>query len=256
MKDKAQKFPKPNELQLLEFSSTVSLEVCRYLVNGGMTSDQLQKKFIGNKTLTQKVARDMAHKYFALISEDVMKARELLTRFFLEVFNFKINLSKAVFPQKEGFPAYMAVPPQFRWKEDEVAETGTKKFGVGLYKYQNPIASNINRELEQKRPSGLYVFAHRGGDEPDAEHLGNSYDDAMAVQMIFANPLEYSLMTLFHKWLHDKFMDVKGWTRTSSLWSDGSLVCGCWNPADGKLRLGDGRRDYLRSGRGPRQLIL
>ncbi|OIO29126.1 hypothetical protein COX93_00580 [Candidatus Nomurabacteria bacterium CG_4_10_14_0_2_um_filter_30_12] len=253
---RAQKTKKFNELQLLEFSNAVSMEVCRYLVNGEITSIQLQKKLIEKKNLVQEVARDISQKYFVLISEDVMKAKELLTKFFLEVFNFRINLSKAVFPEKEGFSVYMLVPPQFRGKEDMVIETGAKKFGVDFYKYQNPIASNIDRVLEQKRPNGLYVFAHRGGDEPDAEHLGKSYDDAMSVQMIFANPLEYLLLTLFHKWLNGKFMDVKGWTRTSSLWSGGVLVNGCWRSSDGKLRLGSGDHDNRGSGGGPRQLIL
>lgn len=254
--DKAQKTKKFNELQLLEFSNVVSMEVCRYLVNGKMTPNQLQKRLVENKNLVQEVARDMMQKYFALISGEAMKAKELLEKFFLEVFNFKINLSKAVFPQQEGFSVYMAVPPQFRGKEDMVIETGAKKFSVDFYRYKNSIALNINRDLEQKRLNGLYIFAHRGGDEPDTEHLGKSYDDSMSIKMIFANPLEYLFMTLFHKWINGKFMDAKGWTRTSSLWSDGSLVSGGWSPSGDGLRLDRGSRGNRSSGRGPRQLIL
>jgi len=63
-------------------------------------------------------------------------------------------------------------------------------------------------------------------------------------------------LTLFHKWLNGKFMDVKGWTRTSSLWSAGGLVGGYWDSSNGLLGLYYGSRGDRGSGGGPRQLIL
>lgn len=124
------------------------------------------------------------------------------------------------------------------------------------YAYRSPVASNINRKVEQKRPQGLYVFAHAGGDDPDAQHLGKSYDDAVEVNMTFMNPKEYLLATGFHRWLKKYFMDLKGATRTSSLWSDGGLVGGYWLPSNGGLGLYGGDRDDRDSGSGPRELFL
>lgn len=179
---------------------------------------------------------------------------ELLEQYFLKVLGYTLDLSGVVFPEKQGFATNMAVPADL--DEDQIFSRITTYFKVGQYAYQSPVASNINREVEQKRPQGLYVFAHVGGDEPDAKHLGKSYDDAMAVNMTFMNPKEYLLATGFHHWLKDHFMDVKGWTRTSSLWSDGYLVSGRFFPSSGKLYLYFGGRAGRGPGSGPRELVL
>lgn len=179
---------------------------------------------------------------------------ELLEQYFSEVLSYTLELSSVVFPEKEGFATYMAVPMDL--DEDEIMKRITSHFKVNPYSWLSPIASNINRKVEQKRPQGLYVFAHCGGDEPDAKHLGKSYDDAMEVNMTFMNPKEYLLATGFHRWLKNHFMDVKGWTRTSSLWSDGGLVCGFWSPSSGRLCLNFGIRDSRFSDSGPRELFL
>lgn len=179
---------------------------------------------------------------------------ELIEQYFHEVLGCTINLSDVVFPEKEGFATYMAVPPYL--DEDQIFSCITNHFKVGQYAYQSPVASNINREVEQKRPQGLYVFAHAGGDEPDAKHLGKSYDDGMVENMTFMNPKEYLLATGFHRWLKDHFMDVKGWTRTSSLWSGGYLVDGRFFPGRGKLYLNYSDRDSRSPVGGPRELVL
>lgn len=179
---------------------------------------------------------------------------ELLERYFREVLGYALDLTGVVFPEKASFPVYMAVPTDLN--EDQIFNRITAHFNVGQYAWRLPVASNINREVEQKRPKGLYVFAHVGGDEPDAKHLGKSYDDAMQANMTFMNPKEYLLATGFHRWLKDHFMDVKGWTRTSSLWSDGDLVYGRFDSGSSKLCLNDGDRDDRDPDGGPRELFL
>ncbi len=179
---------------------------------------------------------------------------ELIEQYFCEVLGYTLDLSGVVFPEKQGFATYMAVPQDL--DEDQIFTHITTYFKVGQYAYQSPVASNINREVEQKRPQGLYVFAHAGGDEPDAKHLGKSYDDGMVENMTFMNPKEYLLATGFHRWLKDHFMDVKGWTRTSSLWSVGRLVNGSFRPSNGELCLDDRHRDFRNPDGGPRELVL
>ena len=179
---------------------------------------------------------------------------ELIEQYFREVLGYTLDLTGVVFPEKVGFPVYMANPQDL--DEDQIFSRITTYFKVGQYAYQSPVASNINRNVEQKRPQGLYVFAHVGGDEPDAKHLGKSYDDAMAVNMTFMNPKEYLLATGFHHWLKDHFMDVKGWTRTSSLWSGGRLVDGCFSPSNDGLCLSFGDRGSRDPVNGPRELVL
>lgn len=179
---------------------------------------------------------------------------ELIEQYFAKVLGYTLDLSGIVFPEKEGFVTYMAVPSDLT--EDQIFSCITTHFKEEQYSYQSPVASNIKREVEQKRPQGLYVFSHLGDDEPDAKHLGKSYDDAMAVNMTFMNTKEYLLVTGFHCWLKDHFMDVKGWTHISSLWSGGHLVNGCWRPGRGGLYLTGSDRDDRLSCDGPRELFL
>ncbi|MEK7118221.1 MAG: hypothetical protein AAB869_01295, partial [Patescibacteria group bacterium] len=146
-------------------------------------------------------------------------AAELIEQYFHQVYGHTLDLAGIEFPEKEGFTTFMSAPPEL--DEDKIWECGTKYFKVNSYARKTPIASSIDRSfsLAQKRPSGLYVFAHRGGDEPDVMHR-KSYDQGMTEDLTFANPKEYLLMTFFHRFVKGYFMDKNGWTRTSSLWSD------------------------------------
>lgn len=181
-------------------------------------------------------------------------AAEDIEKFYFEVLGISVDLTNVRFPEKAGFLVYMAVAPGLN--EDAVMGSITKHFKVGAWIWKSPIAANIDRASQQKRSEGLYVFSHVGGDEPDAQHLGKSYDDAVEAKMVFVNPLEYLLMTGFHMWKHGHWLDSKSWTRTSSLWSDGHLVCGRLGPQYLKLDLYYSSPDYRHEGAGPRELFL
>ena len=198
--------------------------------------------------------KDEMMKLIKRFSSNKHPCAELLEQYFREVFGYTLDLSGIVFPEKGGFSSYMAVPTDL--DEDQIFNRITTYFKVGQYAWKLLVASNINRSVEQKRPQGLYVFAHRGGDEPDAEHRNKSYDDATEAGMTFMNSKEYLLATGFHRWLNGHFMDVKGWTRTSSLWSDGDLVRGYWYPSRGRLYLSFGGRGNRDPDGGPRELVL
>lgn len=200
-------------------------------------------------------------KMTAIIAEAINKlsgkkhpAAELLEKYFQEVYGYTISLAGIQFPEKGEFSAYMAVPPGL--DEDTIMKRLAAHFEVNPFSWRAPIVDNINREFEQKRPQGLYVFAHRGGDEPDDIHRNKSYDDAMSQNLIFLNPKEYLLVSGFHRYVSGHFMDRKGWTRTSSLWSDGYLVYGSWSDANAELYLNDGNRDLRHSDYGPREAVF
>lgn len=180
---------------------------------------------------------------------------EKIEEFYLKVLNHKIDLSGIVFPEKDGMPCYMADDPT-GLTDDEIFSRGVAYFKKLGYSYKSPIASNINLDAEQKRPKGPYVFASRGGDEPDAVHLNKSYDIATKAKMIFANRREYMLMSFSHHYTHGHFMDRKGGTRTSSLWSDGHLVDGYSDSDSSEFRLDDGDRGICPPDSGPRELFL
>lgn len=180
-------------------------------------------------------------------------AAELLEKYFQDVYDRTLDLTGVQFPEKEGFTTWMAVPTEL--DEDAIMARAAAYFKVKLYAWREPIEANINRELEQKRPQGLYILAHRGGDEPDDVHRNKSYNDIMA-NLTFLNPKEYLLVSGFHRYTKGYFMDKKGWTRTSSLWSVGVLVFGRWDDACAKLCLDFGYRDGRIPCDGPREAVF
>lgn len=178
-----------------------------------------------------------------------------LIDYYQKVYNIDVSeISTMEFPKHDSLQTFMAVSPLLN--EDQIMTAQKKYFNINLYRYQDPSADTINRSKEQSRPSGLYVFAHSGQDEPDTQHRNKSYNDATAEKMIFANAKEYLLITGFHKFTKGYFMDKNGWTRTSSLWSGGRLVYGCWSSGNSKLCLGPGNVGDRFSNFGPRQLAL
>ncbi len=244
-----------SEVQLA--SAEDKMEIAYHIVKGlGRMPDATAKRILGSKTkfqkLVQRFAKDLS---IPLVDEHVMKQISLLVDFYKRVLGInKPEIAELTFPQREEFRTFMV--GGLASDEDQIMEAYKKKWGINSYRWMEPAASKIDRKSEQKRPSGLYVFAHRGGDEPDQTHLGKSYDDAMAANMIFMNSKEYLLATGLHRFTKEHFMDVKGWTRTSDLWSDGDLVIGSWSSDDSRLYLGYGNRDRRRPDGGPRELVL
>ncbi|MCP4355785.1 MAG: hypothetical protein GY793_09190, partial [Proteobacteria bacterium] len=203
--------------QFLECSHKISDGVCNYLVYSNITTKQLQEILNLPREEIDKISTEIAQRYLQLVPDLITQTKQQLQKYFLEIFNLKINLSKTMFQQKDGFNTFMAVPHLAKLNEDKIMAAFVKKWGINTYKYLSSVAKNINRDEEHKnqpRPKGLYVFAHRGGDEPDKEHLGESYDDAISAGYSFANAREYLLITGFHKFIKSKFMDKKAWTRT------------------------------------------
>lgn len=212
-------------------------------------SDASQKTFIRNLQKLLWGTQVLNHNPHAMI------AIPLIIDYYEKVFAIDVSeIAEMEFPEHATLQTYMAVSPKL--DEDQIMICLREYFKINLYRYKESVAKNINREREQKRPDGLYVFAHSGQDEPDADHCGKSYNDAIGEQMVFANAKEYLLMTGFHKFTKGYFMDKNGWTHTSSLWSGGSLVCADWSGGESRLRVGSGLVDSRDSDRGPRQLIL
>lgn len=247
MKDTA-----PTGTQYLDFAFAIANETCHYLQDGKITKDELQN-LISNKTLIRDIAKENAHKFLhlSLVNPEAKK----LILFFKEVFNEDIELGKIVFPKKDDFTICLFNPKTL--SIDERLKLIEKKFGINeTYKWLSPVKEKIDKKKEQSRPSVPYAFCVRDSAEPDTKHLGKSYDDAVAESMKFMNAEEYIIFQAYYKFIKGDFADKKGWTRTSSLWSDGNLVGGCWDSGNSKLRLDDGYRDFRDADFGPRELSL
>ena len=177
-----------------------------------------------------------------------------LERYFKEVLDHSVDLTGLPFPEKEGMPAYMV--GGLPMTTAVIMERIISHFKVGQYVWKTLEEGAMIRDLSQKRPQGMYVFAHTGSDEPDTKHRKKSFDDFTSEKLQCMDPSEYFLSTGFHMWKHSRWMDVKGWTRLSSLWSVGYAVCGDFHPGNQRLYLCDGLRDYRGADAGPRELFL
>lgn len=181
-------------------------------------------------------------------------AAEDLEKYFKEVLGYPIDLTGLPFPKKEGMPVYMV--GGLPMTTAVIMERIISHFKVGQYVWKTLEEGAMIRDVNQKRPQGIYVFAHTGSEEPDAKHRNKSFDDFTSEKLQCMDPSEYLLSTGFHMWKHSKWMDVKGWTRQSSLWSDGYAVCGYFPPADRRLCLSRGHRGNRYADAGPRELFL
>jgi hypothetical protein len=170
-----------------------------------------------------------------------------IEKFFVEVFGLKYELDYVPFPQVAGAPCYMlsaeCVPFSTQQMWDKVITWAKPKD-----KY---VWSNLSTEMQTPQP--LKVFAHRGGDEPDSEHLNKSYDQSKAEKLDIVDVRDYILITAFHMWKHKKWMDAIGWTRLDSLWSDGGIVSGDFDSQSGRLCLDDDYRVNRHPNAGPRE---
>lgn len=182
--------------------------------------------------------------------------RQDLQRYLDEVFDLEYDLSGFKFPEKDGFPAYMVggLPISVAEILDDLAvyfkvkkDTTWDLEGQGQMK----------RIKSQKRPKGIYVFAHTGSDEPDAQLRNISFDGADTGNRQLMDFPEYLLSTGFHMWKHKTWMDSNTTTTaTSSLWFVGLLVCGKYKSVDKMLRFFDGDSEDCYPGRGPREIFL
>ena len=89
--------------------------------------------------------------------------------------------------------------------------------------------------------------------ESDAEHKGKSYNDFTAEEQQYMNGRQYLILFLacIKKGIK---IDVKGWTRTTSLWPDGSVVLGFSYSDRSGVSLGGGDRGNRDADFGPRAL--
>lgn len=155
-----------------------------------------------------------------------------------------------MFPSSEGNDHYMVVPTEI--DEDKVF-AGFKQIGLPSYKYMDGSITKM-KSTEQSRPSTLYAIAHKGGAEPDSKHLGRSYNQYSIDGQTYMTIKEYMLVHQFMWWKFNIHLDEKGWTKTSTLDSDGYLMDGGWR--GGRFELYDDCCNWRNSGGGPRSVVL
>jgi hypothetical protein len=184
--------------------------------------------------------------------------KENLERFWKTVFNYQINWDDFVLPEYSKRYSHLNIMPAGFTAEQIYA--GIVHCTAFAFKKRSKYIM-IDAELKdakaiQSRPAGSYAWADGGTDEPDAEYLGKSYDDAIDKGLIFMGPVEYILSCALCEFLTGKVYDVKGVaTHLSVLDSGGDAMCGGWDDDDGS-RLGWYNRDGRNSDGGPRVVVF
>ena len=219
-------------------------------VDGHFTIDEMQE-ILKNETFIRDSTKEIVSKLLSITLDPWADQKKKIERFYKSIFNFTIDWSKIMLAEKiEGFDFLEYVLAKLA--EDDIFNAYAKKFGKdAVWKYYDSIRKAIKEQ--QTRPSGNYSFSHRGGIEPDAEHLNKSYDDIYQDGNDYMIPKEGLLSAFRYRFETGNMWDIKGVTRFHALDSDGNAM-GMDCSGDDQFYVSYGNRGSRYSDGGPREI--
>jgi len=237
--------------QLVTLSSTIALELVKGLARAKVSFAQAQT-WATNKSMPQRAARKIAQELgYEIFTPDprLVAEQALWAKLGIALSVDELNLPEipAGFTEIAIRPAGVTNVQLFALIKQE-----REKRGESAWKYHGNL-DDIKEE--QHRPSGTYVFAYRPDSEPDALHLGKSYNVAIAEKLTFLT-LSERLIAELRAIILGKYFDVKGLTITSSLASDGSAFIVYWYSSYRKSDVGGCDRSCAGPAHGPRQAVF
>lgn len=200
-------------------------------------------------SIVDKVVREIFK-----IKRDLWKReKEKISKFYSDCFGITVDWSLVTIPQAKGNLNHLELILA-DLTEDDIFKAYSKKFGEGnVWKNYNSITGAINPDDQQRRPDGNYPILHKGGAEPDKEHLNKSYDDFKNDGNKYMIVKEGMIAAFRYRYETGKMYDVKGVTRFHTLDSDGYVVHMCWD-YDGGFGIDGDDRGYRYPDNGPRQV--
>lgn len=136
--------------------------------------------------------------------------------------------------------------------EDDIFNKYVQLFGEdSVWKNYTNIRNSIREQ--QSRPKAARLLIHRGGQEPDAEHLNKSYDMFYQDGKTYMIPIEGMIAALRYRVETTKMMDVKGLTRFHALDAYGYAMC-MYRSSNGEFYVHSYYRDHCYSEYGPREV--
>jgi hypothetical protein len=219
-------------------------------VDGHFTIDEMQE-ILKNETFIRESTKEIISKLLAIPIDPWSDQKKKIERFYKSVFSFTIDWSKIMVPRKvEGFDSLEYVSRKLT--EDDIFNAYAKKFGKdSVWKYCDNIHKVIKEQ--QERPSGDYFFSHRGGIEPDEEHMNKSYDDFYQDGNDYMVIKEGLIAAFRYRFETGNMWDIKGLTRFHTLDSDGYALL-MYRNVNGEFNVSHDNRDNHYSDRGPRQI--
>lgn len=183
----------------------------------------------------------------------------------------KITLHKKEILQKYGFPEYAELeiignmPADTTCKDSLQVGTSWATITDGPGKKTSELVEECKKlfkvwstysyeELDKfcPEPKETITKVYKESIEPDC--LNMSYNDAMEKGIHFMSARERIILELQYFKETGKGLDIKGWTITSTLDSDGDAMHMC-RFSNGQFCMDRSYRDIRYSGHGPRQLV-
>lgn len=243
-----------NPIQQIPATENQRIEVAALLTRIGFSTVKTKNAadaILGDKKGFTKKFKELLGEILTE-SEHITAYKKDIETFFDEVYKEKIDLSNISFDEKH--PHFMANSGTLT--SDQIyAGFTTLKIGASKYITDSIDAKRTGgKSVNPDRPVDVYAFGHKGGDEPDTEHLGESYDMFSVDGKSYMTINEYMLVYQFMWWKFKIKLDKKGWTRTSTLDSDVGVLVGYSDGDEFRLFWCD--RDGHDPDGGPREVMI
>lgn len=201
----------PTGLMGTQFALNIAQGVLDAIEEAGVTKSQM---FGWDQKDLRLLSKRITKKFLGLVNtkknDPWSDQKKKVERFYKSIFNFTIDWSKVKLPVKvAGFDYLEYVLPKLT--EDDIFNAYAKKFGKDkVWKYCDNIHKAIKEQ--QSRPSENYTFSHRGGIEPDVEHLNKGYDDFYQDGNNYMVPKEGLISAFRYRFETGNMWDIKGLT--------------------------------------------
>lgn len=219
-------------------------------VDGHFTVDEMQE-ILKNETFIRESTKEIVSKLLGIPLDPWSDQKKKIDRFYKSIFSFTIDWSKIMIYQKiEGFDSLEYV--SHKLTEDDIFNAYAKKFGKdSVWKY----CDNIHKVIKEQQvgQSGDYSFSHRGGIEPDEEHLNKSYDDFYQDGNDYMVIKEGLIAAFRYRFETGNMWDIKGLTRFHTL-DSGGLALYMRRNDHARFSVSHDNRGSHNSARGPRQI--
>lgn len=163
--------------QAARFGFLVGTEIIK-TIDGQVPNDVIQK-LIADKDESSEFKQfvsDITAKILNIKSDPWKREKEKISKFTREVLGIEVDWSEVIIPTADisGMSHVEYIPASL--SEDQLFALYAKQFGKDkVWKYYDSITEAIKEQ--QARPAGDYAMLHRGGEEPDTEHLNKSHND-------------------------------------------------------------------------------
>ena len=240
--------------QCAQFGFGIALQIAK-TVEGKVPSELIQRMMKAPEESAEfnAIVEEVTARILQIKTDQWKREKEKIEKFYSECFGIKnIDWGKAPIPASDISGMSVLEYVLAKLTEDQIFEAYAQKFGKdAVWKAYDSIRKAI--KTQQDRPKGDYCILHRGGVEPDTEHLNKSYGDFSGDGNKYMVPKEGMLAAFRYRFETGKMYDVKGATRFHALDSGGGAMRMC-RVSDGRFNMDGGDRGYRSSDYGPRQV--